>query len=173
MFVHMARLLGMCALAEQTIRERRRRRSHGNLHLLPRNRTKSLFTPSRSTYETETDERTAIMENNSNSPSQIKTANGGTTETTLSSPRRISSTNITNTDFQDGLPAFLQLPMLNRKRKTDSDPNLPDYTKDWRNMAEVFDRLFFWLFLLAILISTLVLFHPLTNTYLHGNQIKR
>ena len=38
-----------------------------------------------------------------------------------------------------------------------------DNAKDWRNMAEVFDRLFFWLFLLAILITTLVLFHPLIS----------
>ena len=41
-----------------------------------------------------------------------------------------------------------------------------DYSKDWKRVAEVFDRLFFWLFLLAILISTLVLFHPLTDAYL-------
>ena len=40
------------------------------------------------------------------------------------------------------------------------------YAKDWKRVAEVFDRLFFWLFLLAILISTLVLFHPLTDAYL-------
>ena len=41
-----------------------------------------------------------------------------------------------------------------------------DYSKDWKKMAEVFDRLFFWLFLLAIFISTMVLFHPLTQSYL-------
>ena len=41
-----------------------------------------------------------------------------------------------------------------------------DYGKEWRKVAEVFDRLFFWLFLMAILISTLVLFHPLTDSYL-------
>ena len=49
-----------------------------------------------------------------------------------------------------------------------------DYAKDWKRVAEVFDRLFFWLFLLAILISTLVLFHPLTDAYVkrikHGIQ---
>ena len=44
-----------------------------------------------------------------------------------------------------------------------------DHGKDWKRMAEVFDRLFFWLFLLAILISTLVLFHPLTKAYI-GNS---
>ena len=41
-----------------------------------------------------------------------------------------------------------------------------DYAKEWQCVAEVFDRLFFWLFLLAILISTLVLFHPLTDSYI-------
>ena len=45
-------------------------------------------------------------------------------------------------------------------------PSPTDYAKDWRKVAEVFDRLFFWLFLLAILISTLILFHPLTDAYL-------
>ena len=38
-----------------------------------------------------------------------------------------------------------------------------DYSKDWKKIAEIFDRLFFWLFLLAIVISTLILFHPLTK----------
>ena len=45
------------------------------------------------------------------------------------------------------------------------------YAKEWRRVAEVFDRLFFWLFLLAILISTLVLFHPLTDSYIRDNQL--
>ena len=40
-----------------------------------------------------------------------------------------------------------------------------DYSKDWQQVAEVCDRLFFWLFLLAIVISTLVLFHPLTGAF--------
>ena len=47
-----------------------------------------------------------------------------------------------------------------------------DFAKDWRRVAEVFDRLFFWLFLLAILISTLVLFHPLTDAYLKRGRKK-
>lgn len=38
-----------------------------------------------------------------------------------------------------------------------------DYAKDWKKMAEVFDRLFFWTFLIAIVICTSVLFHPLTT----------
>ena len=45
-----------------------------------------------------------------------------------------------------------------------------DYGKDWKRMAEVFDRLFFWLFLFAILVSTLVLFHPLTNSYMRNER---
>ena len=44
----------------------------------------------------------------------------------------------------------------------------PDYAKDWKRMAEVLDRLFFWFFLFAIVISTLVLFHPVTKSLLHG-----
>ena len=48
----------------------------------------------------------------------------------------------------------------------EEDQEGQDYAKDWKKVAEVFDRLFFWLFLMAILISTLVLFHPLTDSYL-------
>lgn len=36
-----------------------------------------------------------------------------------------------------------------------------DYAKDWKRVAEIFDRFFFWLFLLAVILSTVVLFHPL------------
>ena len=39
----------------------------------------------------------------------------------------------------------------------------PDYSKDWKKLADVVDRLFFWLFLLAIIVSTLILFQPLTS----------
>jgi len=38
-----------------------------------------------------------------------------------------------------------------------------NYAKDWKRVAEIVDRLFFWLFLLAIILSTLALFHPLTT----------
>ena len=38
-----------------------------------------------------------------------------------------------------------------------------DYSKDWKRVAEIVDRLFFWLFLLAITLSTLVLLHPLMS----------
>lgn len=36
-----------------------------------------------------------------------------------------------------------------------------DYSKDWKRVAEIFDRFFFWLFLFAVILSTVVLFHPL------------
>lgn len=39
-----------------------------------------------------------------------------------------------------------------------------DYSRDWRRVAEVFDRFFFWTFLLAITVSTTVLFHPLMSS---------
>jgi hypothetical protein len=40
-----------------------------------------------------------------------------------------------------------------------------EYSKDWIKLAEVFDRIFFLLFLSAIVITTLLLFHPLTKSY--------
>ena len=53
---------------------------------------------------------------------------------------------------------------------TSETPKPQDYSKDWKQMAEVFDRLFFWVFFLAILISTLVLFHPLTKAFLGSDS---
>ena len=38
-----------------------------------------------------------------------------------------------------------------------------DHAREWQSIAEVFDRLFFWLFLIATVVTTLVLFHPLTD----------
>ena len=40
-----------------------------------------------------------------------------------------------------------------------------EWARDWRHLAEVVDRLFFWIFLSAIVITTLLLFHPLTKAY--------
>ena len=39
------------------------------------------------------------------------------------------------------------------------------WAREWRHLAEVVDRLFFWMFLSAIVITTLLLFHPLTKAY--------
>ena len=59
-----------------------------------------------------------------------------------------------------------KLPSSNRKEPNESKKSPPDkpadYSKDWKKIAEIFDRLFFFLFLGAFVISTLVLFHPLT-----------
>ena len=38
-----------------------------------------------------------------------------------------------------------------------------EWARDWRHLAEVLDRFFFWLFLSAIMVTTLLLFHPLTK----------
>ena len=40
-----------------------------------------------------------------------------------------------------------------------------DFSREWQRIAEVFDRLFFWFFLLATIVTTLVLFHPLTDLF--------
>ena len=40
-----------------------------------------------------------------------------------------------------------------------------DYGKDWQKLAEVVDRMFFWIFLLAIIAVSLLLFHPLGMRY--------
>ena len=41
-----------------------------------------------------------------------------------------------------------------------------DFSKDWVHVAAVFDRLFFWLCLIFIVMTTLVLFHPITTSKL-------
>jgi hypothetical protein len=53
----------------------------------------------------------------------------------------------------------------NRSRRSDPKRMEEEWTRDWRHLAEVVDRLFFWLFLSAIVITTLLLFHPLTKAY--------
>jgi len=50
-------------------------------------------------------------------------------------------------------------------------PVVQDYSKDWKRVAEIVDRLFFWLFLLAITLSTLVLLHPLMTLLVEGKNI--
>lgn len=53
------------------------------------------------------------------------------------------------------------------EKKSGPDPKRleEEWAKDWRRVAEVVDRLFFWIFLSAIVITTLLLFHPLTKSY--------
>lgn len=62
------------------------------------------------------------------------------------------------------------------RRKSDEEEKKKEAernAKDWKNVAETMDRLFFWLFLCAIFISTLVLFHPLTDKYIRQTTISQ
>ena len=132
-FIYLARMLCMCNAIESD--------SAANSPVNGKNKNKKLglYRTPVDTMVSDSEERTAIIE------LQNRNVNGGTDSAKLSP--QLSETNY---------------PMLNRIQK-DEDKKEPNYSKDWIKMAEVFDRLFFWSFLLAILISTLVLFHPLTN----------
>lgn len=52
-----------------------------------------------------------------------------------------------------------------KKEKKDVKRQEEMWARDWRRLAEVIDRLFFWVFFSAIVITTLLLFHPLTKSY--------
>lgn len=43
-------------------------------------------------------------------------------------------------------------------------PKKKDYSEDWVHVAAVCDRLFFWLCFLFIVVTTMLLFHPLTTS---------
>ena len=56
-------------------------------------------------------------------------------------------------------------PFLNDTRPVERKAwTKPDYNKDWVHVAAVCDRFFFWLCLIFIVITTLLLFHPLTTS---------
>lgn len=65
----------------------------------------------------------------------------------------------------EGVTASSSSSMATAKNVVDDVTNWKDakvdYAKDWKRVAEIFDRFFFWLFLLAVILSTVVLFHPL------------
>ena len=52
-----------------------------------------------------------------------------------------------------------------KRAKDDPKKQEEEWAREWRHLAEVVDRLFFWIFLSAIVITTLLLFHPLTKAY--------
>ena len=52
-----------------------------------------------------------------------------------------------------------------KKSKDDPKKLEEEWGREWRRLAEVIDRLFFWVFLSANVIMTLLLFHPLTEAY--------
>ena len=152
-FFYLARMMGMCSLSRQYVKEHKRRKS-SLARGLPANRLlyRRASQNNSVSHDPEGEEQTTpIME------LQNRTANG-TPEISK------QNHNVGVTEHQVAFPG------LHRPREKEEKE---DFTKDWRKMAEVFDRLFFWLFLLAILISTLVLFHPLTNHYLQGHLLKR
>ncbi len=121
----------------------------------------------------DSDERTAIIElqpvaNSSVNQSPLHHANGDTERTSLMHDKVYSdSESISGSPargFNYGTASSSSSNPANQRRDTKQLEQ--EWAKDWRRVAEVFDRLFFWLFLLAILISTLVLFHPLSDAYM-------
>ena len=89
---------------------------------------------------------------------------------------------VTTTREQNGEPGDINEPLVtyrnaqqpqptphlnifeNAKKDTKRATGKPDYAKDWVHVAAVCDRLFFWLCLTFIVITTLMLFHPLTTS---------
>ncbi len=65
-------------------------------------------------------------------------------------------------------PSYANITASNNNEisSSDNDNDKPDYSKDWHQLAEVVDRLFFWTFLIAIVAISILLFHPLTKDYL-------
>ncbi len=49
------------------------------------------------------------------------------------------------------------------EKKEEKPKPKPNYAKDWAHVAAVFDRLFFWMCLVFIVMTTLILFHPITT----------
>lgn len=134
--VYMARMLGIC-VPRNLKKGKNKQKQHRTLG-------NHVYRRASVRIDTDGDEQTAIIELH-----PTNTANG--------ERRRL-------TGSQDDL--FNDLGTTSHTFKPAEEHHELDYSKDWRRMAEVFDRLFFWLFLLAIVISTLVLFHPLTDSYL-------
>ena len=139
-FIYIARMIGMCGTANEAVREQR-------YH----NEKSGFFRQSSIIIDSDGEERTAIFELR-HRPTQANTTGG---------PE--SAINSNNANIHMNTHALL----INSRppKLREGEPPKEDYAKDWKKVAEVFDRLFFWLFLLAIFISTMVLFHPLTKSY--------
>ena len=153
-FIYLARMMGMCGSASEVSTKARRRHTRSN--------SANFFRRSSVVVDAEGDERTAIIELHNRSAPAVG-ANGAGGVTQVDTPPPPSHPNAFENNY-----TFTKLTKEDDKEKPE------DFSKDWRRMAEIFDRLFFWLFLLAILISTLVLFHPLTNSYMvKGGTVQR
>lgn len=145
-FLYLGRMMGMCSIADAYKHSLKQRRPPAGF-AKPNN---SFYQRASSNVDGEGDERTAIIELHTRNAVGLK-----------NDVERLSQTREN---------AFSDLNQVHQN-DTDSEENKPDdFSKDWKRVAEVMDRLFFWLFLLAILISTLVLFHPITSAYFKGGQ---
>ena len=144
-FLYLGRMLGMCSAGDVIIAERRRQRRT--------NRSADLFQRHSLVQENEKEERVAIMEMQATGVPNAKRNSTVVQETMYS--------NFAGSHGKDA-----------EKEGGNEKDNPEEYAKDWKKLAEIFDRLFFWLFLMAITISTLVLFHPLTDAAIHRSRTK-
>jgi hypothetical protein len=141
-------MFGMCSTANDAIkRERQRQALKDGLH------KHSIVD---SSGGGEADERTAFIE-----MTQLGPRSDGNHDSDASSPQHVKNSHGASTQHHKA-----QILQYSPVRTKPDDDKPQDYGKDWKRIAEIFDRLFFWLFLVSMLISTLVLFHPLTKTYM-------
>ena len=162
--VYLARMMGICIKLdddkERKVPKTKNRRTGGLLgnHVTKRRTSVRLD---------EGDDTTAIIElhpiGNSSNQSPLHTTNGDTERTSLMHDKVYTD----NESAQGSPRAFHYGTSFPTNQKKDTKQLEQEWARDWRQVAEVFDRLFFWLFLLAILISTLVLFHPLSDAYMN------
>ncbi len=91
----------------------------------------------------------------------------GVSSSSTNSSRSAALGNRQNRQYQHSLPFRSQYTygFDDKKDKVDTKKQEEEWAKEWRRLAEVVDRLFFWIFLSAIVITTLLLFHPLTKSY--------
>ena len=152
-FIYLARMLGMCSTANDAIQ----------LHHKQQQQKKAKFFQRASIVaDAELDERAAIIEMNNCGGGGGGGEGGGIKDNT--------DVHQNNGNGQQNNQPVQYLEVL-KSSKTKEEEKNDDYSKDWKRLAEIFDRLFFWLFLLAILISTLILFHPLTKSYMQQEGI--
>lgn len=70
------------------------------------------------------------------------------------------STDNVNVKYQTASPQDITDP-----DDVDLEQREAEWATDWRRLGEVVDRIFFWVFTSATIISTLILFHPLTKSH--------
>ncbi len=110
-------------------------------------------------------ERTSLMHDKDDETVTVTSSAGGTPRhTPHNTPRHHGNSSNYGSNLTNHNPRFSNFTYSQPYERP--KPADIDYAKDWKKVAEVFDRLFFWLFLFAILISTLVLFHPLSDAYM-------